>query len=78
MAFIALKLCLGDVSSSPAVSPSPQVDAFWHFHILETAEYRKLMDIAQQTYPGFSYLEHSNRGVKDPENVRKERMWLGV
>lgn len=73
-------LILSYLYSEKIVVPSKIIDRVWHFHILDTAKYRKdcqnLFGQFMDHYPYFGMKDESDREALDEAFIKTQALWV--
>jgi len=54
-------------------STTPEIDALWHTHLLNTESYHELMTLAREINPNLKFIHHSEENARDSEAKKEER-----
>jgi len=72
--FIVVKAHHGDTSGTGMrFSTTPEVDALWHTHLLNTESYHELMALASDINPNLKFIHHCEENALEPEAKKQER-----
>jgi len=72
--FMVVKAHHGDSSGKKMkFSTTPEIDALWHTHLLNTESYHELMTLAREINPSLQFIHHSEENACDPEAKKEER-----
>jgi len=72
--FIVVKAHHGDTSGAGMrFSTTPEVDALWHTHLLNTESYHELMALARDINPNLKFIHHCEENALEPEAKKQER-----
>jgi len=72
--FIVVKAHHGDTSGAGMrFSTTPEVDALWHTHLLNTESYHELMALASDINPNLKFIHHCEENALEPEAKKQER-----
>jgi len=72
--FMVVKAHHGDSSGKKMkFSTTPEIDALWHTHLLNTESYHELMTLAREINPNLKFIHHSEENARDPEAKKEKR-----